>query len=294
MCKIRVTEVLPEGYVEPDREEQDAWSEVVSAYRSRDILQVEAKGVRLYGVDGVEIPCLQVQLGNVFGIVPANEAGVKGVPGDRDELAGMSPAEKREVMRRIERKLVGLPVWVVVFGIDREHRSFVASRRRALEVMAPRAWEKIEVGAVLPATVRELYPKRAVLDLGGVEAEMYAHEMSWGWTEDARDLLKLGRTYSVKVIKADREKNKVEVSLKQAQPSPWPSCLERYAKGGVYAGTVSGVLDGGVLIELEPGVAAFAPHPKYTPLRKGDRVKVLIVNIKPEKQRIYGRVREKL
>lgn len=68
--------------------------------------------------------------------------------------------------------------------------------------------------------MRELYPKRAVLDLGGVEAVMRASEMSWGWVDDARDVLELGKTYEVKVIKADRESNKVEVSLKQAQPSP--------------------------------------------------------------------------
>lgn len=283
--------LITEGYDGQIVTQKDIWPEIYSAFQNKTILQVEAKGAKVYNLDNREIPCLQVQIGSVVGIIPAHEAGLNNIPESIDDLNNLSPKEKKAVVRRLENRLVGLLVWLLILAVDRKNERFLASRRRALEIMAPRAWERIEEGAVVPGTVRELYPKRAVLDLGGVEAVMRASEMSWGWVDDARDVLELGKTYEVKVIKADRESNKVEVSLKQAQPSPWPDCTKRYEKGGVYSGVVSGVIDRGIFVNLEPGVDVFAHHPKFTPVKKGDRVKVYLVKVDVERQRIFGRIR---
>lgn len=288
---MNAVRLITEGYDGEIVSPESAWPEIYSAFQNRKILQVEGKGVKTYVVEGKEIPCLQVQIGNVVGIVPAQETGVRDIPENVDEIAGLSLTEKREIIRRIERRLVGLPVWILVCGVEKENKRFIASRRLALEIMAPRAWERIEEGAVLPGTVRELYRRRAVLDLGGVEAVMKAQEMSWGFVDDARDVLELGKTYNIKVVKADRESGVVEVSLRQAQPSPWSDCAERYEKGGVYSGVVSGVIDRGVFVNLEPGVDVFAHHPKFTPVKKGDRVKVYLVKVDVERQRIFGRIR---
>jgi ribosomal protein S1 len=149
---------------------ENAWPRISAAYYNREVIQVDVKGVRTYSLDGRDVPCIQVQHGNVTGIIPAHETGVRGVPETADEIISLPFAEKREISRCIGSRLVGLPVWILIYGLEVKEKRFLASRKRALEIMAPRAWQRIEVGAVLPGTVRELYPKRAVLDLGGKRA----------------------------------------------------------------------------------------------------------------------------
>jgi ribosomal protein S1 len=215
---------------------------------------------------------------------------MRDVPETAQEIGKLSPREKKDLTIRIEKRLVGLPVWLLITAVDKKNETFVASRKRALEIMARQAWKKIEEGAIMPATVRELGYKRAVLDLGGVEAIMYASEMSPGFTDAAADVLTIGETYRVKVIHADQEAGTIEVSRKQAMTSPWPGCASRYTKNGVYSGIVSGSIDQGVFINLEPGVDVFTFHPKFKPVYKGDKVKVTIVNVDVDRKRIFARI----
>jgi ribosomal protein S1 len=77
----------------------------------------------------------------------------------------------------------------------------------------------LKEGEIIPGTVREVYPKSAVVDIGGIETRVGASEIAWGWVEDARDILERGKTYEVKVLSVDKENEQVEVSLKQALKS---------------------------------------------------------------------------
>lgn len=283
--------LITEGYdgqiVTPD----DSWPEIYSAFQNKTILQVEAKGVRNHAVQGKEIPCVQVHYDNVTGIIPANESGLNGFPQDPAEIEMLPDLDKRKILRSLENRIVGLPVWILILAVDKENEFFLASRKRALEIMASHTWDRLQEGEIVPGTVREVYPKSAVVDIGGIETRVGASEIAWGWVEDARNILERGKTYQVKVLSVDPEQEHVEVSLKQAQPSPWPECAKRYVKGGIYSGTVSGVIDKGVFVNLEPGVDIFVHHPKFTRVKKGDKVRVLIHRVDIESQRIYGNFR---
>jgi small subunit ribosomal protein S1 len=283
--------LITEGYdgqiVTPD----DSWPEIYSAFQNKTILQVEAKGIRNHAVQGKEIPCVQVHYDNVTGIIPANESGLNGFPQDPAEIEMLPDLDKRKILRSLENRIVGLPVWILILAVDKENEFFLASRKRALEIMASHTWERLQEGEIVPGTVREVYPKSAVVDIGGIETRVGASEIAWGWVEDARNILERGKTYQVKVLSVDPEQEHVEVSLKQAQPSPWPECAKRYVKGGIYSGTVSGVIDKGVFVNLEPGVDIFVHHPKFTRVKKGDKVRVLIHRVDIESQRIYGNFR---
>ena len=283
--------LITEGYdgqiVTPD----DSWPEIYSAFQNKTILQVEAKGVRNHAVQGKEIPCVQVHYDNVTGIIPANESGLNGFPQDPAEIEMLPDLDKRKILRSLENRIVGLPVWILILAVDKENKFFLASRKRALEIMATHTWNRLKEGEIIAGTVREVYPKSAVIDIGGIETKVGASEIAWGWVEDARNILERGKTYQVKVLSVDPEQEHVEVSLKQAQPSPWPECAKRYVKGGIYSGTVSGVIDKGVFVNLEPGVDIFVHHPKFTRVKKGDKVRVLIHRVDIESQRIYGNFR---
>lgn len=283
--------LITEGYdgqiVTPD----DSWPEIYSAFQNKTILQVEAKGIRNHAVQGKEIPCVQVHYDNVTGIIPANESGLNGFPQDPAEIEMLPDLDKRKILRSLENRIVGLPVWILILAVDKENEFFLASRKRALEIMASHTWDRLKEGEIIAGTVREVYPKSAVIDIGGIETKVGASEIAWGWVEDARNILERGKTYQVKVLSVDPEQEHVEVSLKQAQPSPWPECAKRYVKGGIYSGTVSGVIDKGVFVNLEPGVDIFVHHPKFTRVKKGDKVRVLIHRVDIESQRIYGNFR---
>jgi len=283
--------LITEGYdgqiVTPD----DSWPEIYSAFQNKTILQVEAKGVRNHAVQGKEIPCVQVHYDNVTGIIPANESGLNGFPQDPAEIEMLPDLDKRKILRSLENRIVGLPVWILILAVDKENEFFLASRKRALEIMASHTWDRLKEGEIVPGTVREVYPKSAVIDIGGIETKVGASEIAWGWVEDARNILERGKTYQVKVLRIDKDNKQVEVSFKQAVPSPWPDCAKRYVKGGIYSGIVSGISDKGVFVNLEPGVDIFVHHPKFTRVKKGDKVRVLVHRVDVEKQRIYGNIR---
>lgn len=283
--------LITEGYDGQIVTQKDIWPEIYAAFQNKTILQVEAKGVRNHPIQGKDIPCIQVHYNTVTGIIPANESGLNGFPQDPAEIEMLPDLDKRKILRSLENRIVGLPVWILILAVDKENEFFLASRKRALEIMASHTWDRLQEGEIVPGTVREVYPKSAVVDIGGIETRVGASEIAWGWVEDARNILERGKTYQVKVLSVDPEQEHVEVSLKQAQPSPWPECAKRYVKGGIYSGTVSGVIDKGVFVNLEPGVDIFVHHPKFTRVKKGDKVRVLIHRVDIESQRIYGNFR---
>jgi small subunit ribosomal protein S1 len=283
--------LITEGYDGEIISQEDSWPQIYSAFQNKTILQVEAKGVRNHIIQGKEIPCVQVHYDNVTGIIPANESGLNGFPQDPTEIEALPDLDKRKILRSLENRVIGLPVWILILAVNRKNETFVASRKRALEIIASHTWDRLKEGEIIPGTVREVYPKNAVVDIGGIETRVGPNEIAWGWVEDARNILERGKTYEVKVLSVDKENEQVEISLKQAQPSPWPDCARRYVKGGVYSGTVSGVIDKGVFVNLEPGVDIFVHHPKFTRVKKGDKIRVFIRRVDAENQRIYGNIR---
>lgn len=283
--------LITEGYSGEIISQEDSWPAIYSAFQNKTVLQVEAKGVRSHVIKGKEMPCIQVHYDNVTGIIPANESGLNGFPQDPSEIDALPELEKRKILRKLENRVIGLPVWILILAVDRKNESFVASRQRALDIMASHTWDRLKEGDIIPGTVREVYQKFTIVDIGGIETGIGAGEIAWGWVEDARNILERGKTYQVRVLKVDRENEQVKVSLKQAQPSPWPDCANRYVEGGVYSGTVTGVVDRGVYINLEPGIDVFAHHPKFTRVKLGDKAKVFIYNVNTGKQRIFGKVR---
>jgi ribosomal protein S1 len=279
-----------EGYDGTNTGNGTKWQEVYFAYQNRRVLQADVRGAYLASYGDTTMPCLQVQLGTVIGRIPAYETGLNGVPTTAREIAKLSGKSLRELTNRLK-NLVGRKIWILITTVNKQNEDFVASRRLGREIMAKVTWKKIAVGATMPATVSELGYKSAVLDLGGVEATMRAPEMSYGFTEAAADVLEIGETFLVKILHADQETGAVEVSRKQALPSPWRDCASRYVKDGVYWGTVSGIIDSGVFVTLEPGINVFTYHPKYGQVYKGQKVTVKILSIDTDRRRIFGSIR---
>ncbi|RKJ51421.1 S1 RNA-binding domain-containing protein, partial [Butyricicoccus sp. 1XD8-22] len=158
------------------------------------------------------------------------------------------------------------------------------------EHMANITLNRIDKGDTIVAVVSSVSPSLVRADIGGIEVKIPIEEIRYGWIDDLTEEVKVGDHFHVKVLEIDKEEKQVKVSRKALQQNPYPDCLKRYKKGNEYTGTVSGVREYGVFINLEDGVDSLARHLKYENVQKGDRVLVRIISTDAKKEHIVTRI----
>ena len=143
----------------------------------------------------------------------------------------------------------------------------------------------------MEGTIKNLTEYGAFVDIGGIDGLLHVTDMSWGRLQHPNEQFKVGDHIQVKVLKLDREKEKVSLGYKQLLPDPWSTVVEVYPIDSHIKGKVSSVTDYGIFVELEPGVEGLVhvseiswskrtPSPKKL-YKKGDEVDVLSVNRVP-------------
>ena len=113
---------------------------------------------------------------------------------------------------------------------------------------------KIDIGYIVEGTIKNLTEYGAFVDIGGIDGLLHVTDMSWGRLQNPGDQFKVGDHLQVKVLKLDREKEKVSLGYKQLQPDPWSTVIEMYpvnSKGQRTSFVGYGVR---IFVELEPGV----------------------------------------
>ena len=196
-------------------------------------------------------------------------------------------------------KYVGQQIRVKIIELDRHKNKVILSRRKVLEEEREQAkkafWESVEVGQVREGTVKSLTDFGAFIDLGGVDGLLHISEMSYGRIKHPSEVLTVGEKINVKVLRLDREKEKVSLGLKQVLPDPWETVAERYPEDSIVKGTVARLATFGAFVELEPGVdglvhiSQMADYRVNTPgdvVQPGQQVLVRVVAVDPERRRI--------
>jgi len=196
-------------------------------------------------------------------------------------------------------KYVGQKIRVKIIELDRHKNKVILSRRKVLEEEREQAkkafWESVEVGQVREGTVKSLTDFGAFIDLGGVDGLLHISEMSYGRIKHPSEVLTVGEKIKVKVLRLDREKEKVSLGLKQVLPDPWETVAERYPEDSIVKGTVARLATFGAFVELEPGVdglvhiSQMADYRVNTPgdvVQPGQQVLVRVVAVDPERRRI--------
>ena len=146
----------------------------------------------------------------------------------------------------------------------------VVSRRALLEEEqrenAAKLRDKIVAGAVLTGRVASLREFGAFVDLGaGVQGLLHVSEMAWSRVSNPAAMVKAGEEITVKVLRVDREKQKISLGLKQLSADPWTRVPEVYKVGQRLPGRVTRVAEFGAFVELEPGVEALAHASTFMP-----------------------------
>ncbi len=116
------------------------------------------------------------------------------------------------------------------------------------------AWERLTQGAVVEGKVKSIRDFGVFVDCGGVDGMVHLSELSHRHGVRPSQLVKVGDTVRVLVLEANREKNRIALSMKALEPDPWEGVAERFPVGGPFQGTVARKTEFGVFVEVEPGV----------------------------------------
>jgi len=205
-------------------------------------------------------------------------------------------------------KLVGQTIEVRITKLDVAKEDVVVDRRGVLEERAAKerddAFQSIEEGSVRSGVIRSLTEFGAFVDLGGVDGLLHVAEMSWIRGVKPADVVKQDDTVQVKVLKVDRERKKISLSLKALQPEPFAAAAESIQAGQKIRGKVVRVTDFGAFVELLPGVEGLIHVSALSWSRKqrkpsdvvkpGEMVEVVVLGIKPEERKISLSLRQAL
>jgi small subunit ribosomal protein S1 len=196
--------------------------------------------------------------------------------------------------------LEGKPLEFKVIKIDRRRSNVVVSRRAVVEkentAERDALLENLKEGAVVKGVVKNLTDYGAFLDLGGVDGLLHITDMAWKRVKNPAEIVNIGDEIDVKVLKFDRERNRVSLGLKQMGDDPWADLTRRYPEGTKLQGRITNIADYGCFAELEEGVEGLVHvsemdwtnknvHPSKL-VNIGDEVDVVILDIDTERRRI--------
>ena len=154
--------------------------------------------------------------------------------------------------------LMGLKQPFQILKMDRRRGNIVVSRRAILE--ESRAEQRAEVianlseGQAVDGVVKNITEYGAFVDLGGVDGLLHVTDMAWRRVNHPSEILSIGETVKVQVIKINKETHRISLGMKQLQEDPWDTVEAKFPIGTVHKGRVTNITDYGAFVELEPGV----------------------------------------
>ncbi|WP_141728862.1 30S ribosomal protein S1 [Rheinheimera salexigens] len=187
-----------------------------------------------------------------------------------------------------------------VIKLDQKRNNVVVSRRAVIESESSherdQLLETLEEGMEVKGIVKNLTDYGAFVDLGGVDGLLHITDMAWKRVKHPSEIVNVGDEIPVKVLKFDREKQRVSLGLKQMGEDPWAAIASRYPEGARITGRVTNLTDYGCFVEIEEGVEGLVHvsemdwtnkniHPSKV-VNLGDSVEVMVLEIDEERRRI--------
>lgn len=172
------------------------------------------------------------------------------------------------------------------------HREIVKAEH---EAAAKKIFSELAAGDVVEGKVARMTNFGAFVDLGGVDGLVHVSEISYDHVDKPSDVLKVGQDVKVKVLNVDPDRERISLSIKQTLPGPWDDIEDKAAEGTVLTGTVKRLTSFGAFVEVFPGVEGLVHISQIshkhiaTPadvLKPGQEVKVKVINVDPERQRL--------
>ncbi|PWK60814.1 30S ribosomal protein S1 [Roseicyclus mahoneyensis] len=196
--------------------------------------------------------------------------------------------------------LMGLKQPFQILKMDRRRGNIVVSRRAILE--ESRAEQRAEVigklneGDIVDGVVKNITEYGAFVDLGGVDGLLHVTDMAWRRVNDPKDVLSIGETIKVQVIKVNKDTHRISLGMKQLLDDPWDAVEKRYPLESTHTGRVTNITDYGAFVELEPGVEGLVHVSEMSWTKKNvhpgkivstsQEVEVMVLEIDTAKRRV--------
>ena len=196
--------------------------------------------------------------------------------------------------------LMGISQPFQILKMDRVRGNIVVSRRVVLEETRAEARaeliDTIKEGAVLEGVVKNITDYGAFIDLGGVDGLLHVTDISWKRINHPAEVLSVGQTVKVQVIKFNEDTQRISLGMKQLENDPWQAVADKYKVGEIYTGKVTNITDYGAFVELEDGIEGLVHVSEMSWTRKNvhpgkivstsEEVQVKVLEVDPEKRRI--------
>jgi small subunit ribosomal protein S1 len=264
-----------EGYINLSHQKAQrlrAWDEIEKAHN-------EKKPIKAVVIDRIK-GGLTVDILGAQAFLPGSQADLR-------------PVRNLDVLK-------GDVIEVAVIKLNKKRGNIVVSRKQLLEEeqneKKSKTLEHLEEGAVLTGVVKNLTEYGAFVDLGGIDGLLHITDMSWGRLTHPRDLVNVGDQIQVKVLKFDKDKQRVSLGFKQLTPDPWLDASHRYPVGAHVNGRVISVTDYGAFVELEQGIEGLVHVSEMTWSKRikhpsklvtvGDQVECVVLSVNPQERRI--------
>ncbi len=187
-----------------------------------------------------------------------------------------------------------------VIKIDQKRNNVVLSRRAVVEKEYSAEREELlktlEEGAIVTGVVKNLTDYGAFIDLGGIDGLLHITDMAWRRVRHPSECVEIGQEIKVKVLKYDKDKNRVSLGMKQMGEDPWQNIARRYPAGTRVFGKVNNLTDYGCFVEIEEGVEGLVhvsemdwTNKNINPsklVQLGDEVEIMVLEIDEERRRI--------
>jgi small subunit ribosomal protein S1 len=196
--------------------------------------------------------------------------------------------------------LMGLKQPFQILKMDRRRGNIVVSRRAILE--ESRAEQRAEVignlyeGQTIEGVVKNITEYGAFVDLGGVDGLLHVTDMAWRRVNHPSEILSIGETIKVQVIKINKETHRISLGMKQLQEDPWDTVERKYPLESVHTGRVTNITDYGAFVELEPGIEGLVHVSEMSWTKKNvhpgkivstsQEVEVMVLEIDSQKRRV--------
>jgi small subunit ribosomal protein S1 len=154
--------------------------------------------------------------------------------------------------------LMGSPQPFQILKMDRRRGNIVVSRRTVLEEsraeMRQELVQNLEEGQIIDGVVKNITDYGAFVDLGGIDGLLHVTDIAWRRVNHPTEVLNIGQTVKVKIIKINHETHRISLGMKQLLADPWEGIEAKYPVGARFTGRVTNITDYGAFVELEPGI----------------------------------------
>ena len=196
--------------------------------------------------------------------------------------------------------LMGTPQPFQILKMDRRRGNIVVSRRAVLEETRAEArselLDRLSEGQVLDGVVKNITDYGAFVDLGGIDGLLHVTDMAWRRVGHPTEVLNIGETVKVQVIKLNPESQRISLGMKQLEADPWEGVEHKYAVSAKFTGRITNITDYGAFVELEPGVEGLVHVSEMSWTKKNvhpgkivstsQEVEVMVLDVDPVNRRI--------